>query len=143
MASHQGTYDLSRPEHNASNTWSTGVILFTAVFMFVGGSFQAIQGLAAILDDEFFIALDNYAYDIDVTTWGWVHLICGSVVAVTGLTLLTGSITARLVAMFIVVVSAMINFVYIPYQPVWSIVLLAIDGVILWALIAYEEPEVT
>lgn len=141
MASHQGTYDVVRREDATASTWATGVLLFASVFMFVGGSFQVIQGLAALLNEDFFVVLNDYAYQIEVETWGMVHLACGGIVALAGLILLSGSTFSRFLATFIVVGSAMINFVYIPYQPVWSIVLLVIDGVILWALITYQEPE--
>jgi hypothetical protein len=109
--------------------------------MVVGGSFHAIQGLAALINDDFFVNVQGYAYDIDITSWGWLHLGVGIVVALTGLTLLSGAIWARLIALFIVVVSAIINFIYIPYQPLWSIILLVIDGAIIWALLTYPEPE--
>ena len=143
MASQQTTYDIGQRQSAATNAWATGLVLFAAVFMIVGGTFQAIQGLAALLNDGFFVVVNDYAYDVDITAWGWLHLIVGGVVATTGVFLLSGSLVARLIAMFIVVVSAIINFIYIPYQPIWSIVLLVIDGAILWALLTYEDPELT
>ena len=88
-----------------SSPWATGLVLFAAVFMVVGGSFHAIQGLAALINDDFFESVQGYAYDIDVTTWGWMHLIVGIIVALTGLTLLSGAIWARIIALFIMVVS--------------------------------------
>lgn len=124
-----------------TSTWATGLVLFAAVFMVVGGSFHAIQGLAALINDDFFESVQGYAYDINVTTWGWMHLIVGIVVALTGLTLLSGAIWARIMALFIMVVSAIVNFIFIPYQPLWSIILLVIDGAIIWALLTYPEPE--
>jgi hypothetical protein len=120
---------------------AAGLTLFAAVFMVIGGSFHAIQGLAAILDEDFFAVAESYAYDLDVVAWGWLHLITGLIVALTGLFLLSGSLLARMVALFIVVVSAIINFIYIPYQPLWSIVLLVVDGAIVWALLTFPEPE--
>jgi hypothetical protein len=134
-------YRTSEDSRAGSSTWAAGLILFAAVFMVVGGSFHAIQGLAALINDDFFTNVQGYAYDVDITTWGWLHLTVGIVVALTGLTLLSGAVWARLIALFIIVVSAIINFIYIPYQPLWSIILLVIDGAIIWALLTYPEPE--
>ena len=143
MASEQSMYGTGQDARTGSSAWAAGLILFAAVFMVVGGSFHAIQGLAALINDDFFVAVQGYAYDVDVTTWGWLHLTVGIIVALTGLTLLSGAIWARIIALFIVVVSAIINFIYIPYQPLWSIVLLVVDGAIIWALLTYPEPEET
>jgi hypothetical protein len=137
----QSMYRSRDAARTGASAWATGLLLFAAVFMVVGGSFHAIQGLAALINDDFFENVQGYAYDVDITTWGWLHLIVGIVVALTGITLLTGAIWARIIAMFIMVVSAIINFIYIPYQPLWSIVLLVIDGAIIWALLTYPEPE--
>lgn len=141
MASEQSMYGTGQHAGAGTSTWAGGLILFAAVFMVVGGSFHAIQGLAALINDDFFVNVQGYAYDVDITSWGWLHLGVGIVVALTGLTLLSGAIWARLIALFIVVVSAIINFIYIPYQPLWSIILLVIDGAIIWALLTYPEPE--
>jgi hypothetical protein len=135
---------MYRSGHTAgagTGTLATGLMLFAAVFMVVGGSFHAIQGLAALINDDFFESVEGYAYDVDITAWGWLHLIVGGIVALTGITLLSGALWARIIALFIMVVSAIINFIYIPYQPLWSIVLLVIDGAIIWALLSYPEPE--
>jgi hypothetical protein len=141
MASEQSMDRAERATGAGSFVVASGLTLFAAVFMFVGGTFQALEGLAAILNDDFFAAVDDYAYDIDVTAWGWMHLIVGIILALTGLFLLSGSLLARMVALFIVVVAAIINFIHIPYQPLWSIVLLVINGAIIWALLTYPEPE--
>lgn len=143
MASEQSMYRAERSIGAGSFVLAAGLTTFAAVFMFVGGVFQALEGLAAIINDDFFVSVEGYAYNLDITAWGWLHLITGVILALTGLFLLTGSAVARMMALFIVVVSAIINFVHIPYQPLWSIVLLVIDGAIIWALLALPLPEET
>ena len=123
---------------------ATGIVLFAAVLMIVAGAFHFLQGLTAVINGDFFAVVANYAYDLDIQAWGWLHLLGGLSLFLVGIGLLSGSIWARLLAMFLVVISAMINFVYIPYQPLWAIVLLVIDGVILWALLTqgdFDEPS--
>ena len=57
--------------------WTIGFVVFAAVMMVLVGTFQVIAGIAAIFEDEFFVVGPNYVYDVDVTAWGWIHLILG------------------------------------------------------------------
>src|SRR5688572_14270663 len=141
MASQGETYGSARASETQDGLLVTGLYLFAAVLMLVGGSFHVIQGLAALLDDGFIPSLGNYAYDIDITAWGWMHLVTGTLLALAGAGLLSGAIWARLLALFIVVASGIINFVYIPYQPLWSIVQLTLNGLVIWALLSYRMPD--
>ena len=117
------------------NLWAEGLVLFAAGLLCAGGIFQFLAGLAAIIDDEFFAVVDGYAYYMDVTVWGWIHLVLGIVLVLTGIALFRNIFYARFIAMMFVILAAVANFLYIPYQPVWSIILLAINGAVLWALI--------
>ena len=114
--------------------WVTGGVVFAGVMMIVIGVFQAIAGLAAIIDDDFFVVTRNYTFDIDTTAWGWIHLIVGIVVALAGFYLFTGSTWARVVGITLAIVSAIANFFFIPYYPFWSILIIALDVWVIWAL---------
>jgi hypothetical protein len=114
---------------------ATGLTIMAAVLMMISGIWNFFEGLAALIRGSFFVVLPNYAYDISITGWGWFHLILGAVVAVAGGALLTDRLWARWVGVVLVSVSAIVNFLYIPYQPVWSIALIAIDAVVIWALL--------
>jgi hypothetical protein len=116
------------------NAWAIGFAVFAGVLMIVNGFFQALQGLAAVLQDEFFVLGREYAYSMDVTTWGWVHLVVGTIVALSGFYLFTGNILARTVAVAAAVISMVTNFFYMPYYPVWSLLMIAIDIGIIWAV---------
>jgi hypothetical protein len=98
------------------------------------GVFQAIAGLAAIIEDEFFVVTQNYTFDLDVTAWGWIHLIVGIVLVLAGFYLFTGSTWARIVGITLAILSAVANFFFIPYYPFWSILIIALDVWVIWAL---------
>jgi hypothetical protein len=115
---------------------ATGLTLAAAVLMIISGVWNFMEGLAAVIRGSFFIVLPNYAYNISITGWGWFHLILGAVVAVAGVALLTNRLWARIIGIIIVSVSMVVNFLYIPYQPVWSIALIALDAAVIWALLA-------
>lgn len=102
--------------------------------MIMLGIFQAIAGLAAIIEDKFYVVTPNYAYEIDVTGWGWIHLIVGVFVVLAGVYVLSGRLWARIVGITIAVLSALANFFFIPYYPFWAIVVIALDVWVIWAL---------
>src|SRR5215212_3170983 len=85
---------------------AVGFILFAAIMMIMSGVFQALQGLVAIFENEFYVATRNYTFQFDATTWGWIHLLVGLLVAVAGYGLLSGRTWARTVAIFLAVLSA-------------------------------------
>jgi hypothetical protein len=125
-------YDPTEP--TPLSGWAVGGMFFAAVMMVMIGFFHAIAGLAAILEDEFFVVTENYVFDLDVTAWGWIHLILGIVAVVAGAYIFTGAVWARAVGITIAVISAIANFFFIPYEEFWPIVIIAIDVWVVWSL---------
>jgi hypothetical protein len=117
--------------------WAVGFVLFAAIMMIMAGVFQAFAGLVAIFEDEFFVATRNYIFQLDATSWGWIHLLLGVVVALAGWAVLSGQTWARVVGITLAVLSAIANFLFIPYYPVWSLLIIAIDVAVIWALAAH------
>jgi hypothetical protein len=114
--------------------WSVGAITFAGVMMMMIGVFHALTGLAAIIENEFFVVGANYAYELDVSAWGWLHLIFGLVVAGAGWGVFSGATWARVVGITLAALSAVANFFFIPYQPVWAILIIALDVLVIAAL---------
>jgi hypothetical protein len=114
--------------------WAVGGISFAGTMMLLIGIFQAIAGLAAIVEDEFFVLTENYVFDLDVTAWGWIHLILGVLVAVAGWSLFARKTWAAVVAIALAMLSAVANFFFIPYYPFWSIVVIALAVWVIWSL---------
>jgi hypothetical protein len=114
--------------------WAEGGITFAAVMLVVIGIFQVIAGLAAIFDDEFFVVTQNYVFDLDASAWGWVHLVLGGLLVLTGAALMKGSVWAGIVALTLAILSAVANFFFIPYYPFWSILEIALACWVIWAL---------
>lgn len=127
-----GTYEGA----GRHSTAATGFTYLAATFMLLAGIWGFFEGLAAVIKKHFYVVTSNYAFKIDVTTWGWIHLILGIVVAVAGLCLFLGQTWARVVGVIIAVLSAVANFLFIPYYPFWSIIIIALDIFIIWALLA-------
>jgi hypothetical protein len=125
----------TRPEDRPTPSgWAMGGMLFAATVMSMIGIFQVIVGLAAIIDDQFFVVTRNYTFDIDTTAFGWIHLILGILVAGAGFALFAGRASAAILAIFLAALSAVANFFFIPYYPFWSLLMIALAFWVIWSL---------
>jgi hypothetical protein len=113
---------------------AAGLTVFAAVMMMMIGAFQVIQGIIALANDTFYVVGAEYVFQFDVTTWGWIHLLLGALVAVAGYFVLQAKVWARTVGVIVAVVSALFNFAWLPYYPVWSILIIALNVFVIWAL---------
>jgi hypothetical protein len=119
--------------------WTVGFAYFAGAIMILIGTFHVIAGLAAIFEDEFFVVGRNYLYDVDVTAWGWIHLIGGIIVIAAGIGVYSGAAWARTVGILLAGVSAIGSFFYIPYYPVWAVLIIALDVMVILALSAFTR----
>jgi hypothetical protein len=121
-------------------TYSEGAVAVTAaagVLMVLIGIMHAIQGLVALANDDFYVIGQEYVFEFDVTTWGWIHLIGGVIVLLAGIALFQGAVWARTLAVVIASVSILLNFMWLPYYPLWSLVVIAFDLFVIWAVTAH------
>ena len=116
---------------------AVGFILFAGIMMIMVGCFQFFEGLVAVFNDTFYVATRNYIFQADATTWGWIHLILGLLVAFAGWGLFSGRTWARTVAIILAVLSALANFLFIPYYPFWSLLLITLNIFVIWAVAAH------
>jgi hypothetical protein len=122
---------------NDSTTGWAGWAMFAGFMMILIGSFEAIAGLVGIIDDEFYVLGVKYVFKFDATTWGWIHLIWGAVVLLAGLAVFKGSVWARTVGVVVAMFSAIANFAFLPYYPVWSLIIITVCVLVIWALIVH------
>jgi hypothetical protein len=127
----------ARRASRETSGWAVGFILFAAIMMIMVGVFEALQGLIAIFQNEFYVATRNYIFQFDATTWGWIHLILGVLVAFAGWGLLSGRTWARVAAITLAVLSALANFLWLPYYPFWALTLITLDVFVIWAATAH------
>ncbi|RVW05222.1 DUF7144 family membrane protein [Rhodococcus xishaensis] len=119
---------------------AAGASLAAAVILVTVGILQIFQGISALTKDDVFVVGPDYIYQFDLTAWGWIHLIIGAVVVLVGLALMTGAMWARVAAIVIAALSIIANFLWIPWYPLWSILIIALDVVVIWA-VATWKPE--
>lgn len=122
-----------------STAWSTGFAAFAGAVLIVTGVCQVLVGVAALIRDTIYVATPNYVYAFDITTWGWVHLILGAAVALAGLGVLQGMTWARVTGIALASLSIIANFLFLPHYPIWSLVVIALDIVVIMALIREQR----
>ncbi|MEF3116794.1 hypothetical protein [Streptomyces chrestomyceticus] len=118
-----------------------GGVVFAVCILAVIGAYHAIAGLAAIIDHNFYRAQQNYAYDFSVSGWGWIQLLSGIIVFAAAFNLFAGRTWARAVGIGVAVFSALENFFFTPYYPVWSAIIIALDVLVIWSLATYGHRE--
>ncbi|MDX2378145.1 MAG: hypothetical protein QNM02_00115 [Acidimicrobiia bacterium] len=129
------SYDME--EGSGYSSWAVGWAGFAGVMLVVLGVFDIIQGLVAVINDEFYVVTQEWVFEFDVTAWGWIHMILGVVLIASGIGIFSGNVAARTVGVIVAAVAMIANFAWLPYYPVWSIILIAISIAIIWALTAH------
>lgn len=112
-----------------------GWIAFAGFMMVMLGTFHVIQGLVALVNDEYFlVGQSGLVVSMDFTAWGWVHVIGGVLVLSAGVGVFTGKIWARTVGVVVAMGSAVVNVAFLSAYPVWSSIMILIDILVIWAL---------
>ncbi len=115
----------------------TGWITFAGVMLIIGGSLNVLYGIVAAVNDNWVVWSNSGAVYLDLSEWGWVHIILGSVVLLSGFGVFTGNILARTVGVIVAGISLLVNFFFIPVYPLWALTVITIDVLVIWALTAH------
>lgn len=122
--------DSRPPAGGMHSNW----IAFAGVMMLVLGFLDIIWGIAAIANDEVVVVGGRGVMILDITTWGWVELILGIVIALTGLGLLAGNAAARWVGIGLLGLNAIVQVIWFSAAPLWALLIIAIDVLIIYQL---------
>ncbi|NLU84686.1 hypothetical protein [Rhodococcus sp. HNM0569] len=139
---HEARHEAQPESSPVKQGFAAGTTVAAAVILGVAGVISVLQGIAAIAADELFVTGLEYTYAFDVTGWGWVHLIVGALVVVTAFALLTGATWARIAAVTLAGLSIIANFLWLPYYPLWAILVIALDIVVIWAIATWDSREI-
>jgi hypothetical protein len=123
--------DNSSPGDRA---WAEGIGIFAGVMLATLGLFQFLEGLTAVAEDDIFVRTSNYLFDVDVTAWGWVHMLIGAAAVVIGVCLLLGQYWAMIGGICVAVLSALASFTFLPFYPFWSLAIIAFALAVIWAM---------
>jgi len=121
---------------------AVGFTVFAAVMMITIGVFQVIAGIVALINDEFYVVGQEWVFQFDITSWGWVHLLLGVLIGLAGVALFSGAVWARTVGVILAVVSAVVNFAWLPWYPIWGIIMITVNVFVIWALTVHGRDVV-
>ena len=123
--------------YDEPTAWA-GWVVFGGVMLIMMGAFQITQGLVALFDDGFYAVSSNgLVVDIDYNTWGWIHIVIGLVGLAVGIGLLAGNLAARIAGVVIASLSALVNLAFTSAYPVWSVIVIVLDVIVIYAIIVH------
>ncbi|MEU3458367.1 hypothetical protein ABZ721_00240 [Streptomyces sp. NPDC006733] len=126
------------PAGHSGGGLAAGGTVFAGVMLFVSGVLAILQGIVAIAKDDVYLTTPGYAFRFDLTSWGWIHLILGAIAVVVGYGVLKGAAWGRVTGIALAALNIFANFMFMPYQPIWAMTLIAIDVFVIWSLANYR-----
>ena len=114
-----------------------GWIWFAGIMMIVMGAFNAIEGLVGLFRGEYYVANGEQVIVFDLTTWGWITLLLGVLVALAGGALLSGAAWARVVTVMLAAVNAVAQLAFVSVHPLWSTIVITLCVVVIWAVVVH------
>jgi hypothetical protein len=104
----------------------------------VNGCLHILQGISAIAKDDVYARVNDYIYRINLTGWGWILLTLGVISGLVGWAILMGAGWARITGILLASLNMLFQFMFLPYAPIWAVLVIAIDVFVIWALASYR-----
>ncbi|WP_069172635.1 DUF7144 family membrane protein [Streptomyces griseus] len=121
--------------------WAVGGTMFAGVLLLVEGVLAVFTGIAGIATGTVYARVGDYTFKYSVSGWGWIHLVLGVILILVGLGILRDVPGARVAGVGLAALSIVANFVWLPYQPVWAVVSIALDTFVIWALCTADRSK--
>ncbi|MCP2300299.1 hypothetical protein SAMN04244553_3208 [Nocardia amikacinitolerans] len=128
-------------QHPVRQGIAAGTSIGAAILLLTVGVLQILEGISAVVDDELFVVGAEYVYQFDISTWGWIHIVLGAILVICAIGLMTGSTWGRVAAIVIAALAIIANFLSLPYYPYWSILIIALSIVVIWAVSTWRTDE--
>ncbi|MCP9620427.1 hypothetical protein FOH10_23300 [Nocardia otitidiscaviarum] len=126
--------------HPARQGFAFGISFAVGILLFAAAALSVLQGIAAVNGDALFEVGPDYTYRLDLTTWGWIHIVVGAFLGLVAIGLMSGAKWARMTAICLAALSMVVNFLSLPYYPWWAVLIMALDAVVIWAAATWN-PE--
>ncbi|MFE5615386.1 hypothetical protein [Streptomyces sp. NPDC056470] len=122
------------PDPSTKTAWAASGSLFAGVLMLVIGILDILEGIAAVAEDDVYTRVGDYVFKFDLTSWGWVHIVLGILVAAAGAGILKGSEWGRMGGITLASLNVIAQFLFLPYHPWWALFSMALSVFVIWAL---------
>jgi hypothetical protein len=132
------TEDPPHQDRRVRQTVAAGASIAAGALLFTSAVLTVLQGIQALVDHKLLIIGPNYVYKFSATGWGWIHIAVGIVLGIIAVGLITGAVWARMTAIVMACISTVAMFMWLPYYPTWSIIVIALDVIIIWAVATWD-----
>ncbi|MBF6193888.1 hypothetical protein [Nocardia implantans] len=129
-------------EHSVKQAVAATTSIGAAVLLLAAGVLSIFQGISALDKDDILVSGPNYTYEFSAAGWGWIHLVLGILIVIAAVGLIAGAMWARVIAVFLAALSILANFLWLPYYPWWSTVVIALDVVVIWAVTTWRPGRI-
>lgn len=116
-----------------------GWVYFAGAMLLAVGGMQIIAGLVGIFNSDFYVVTESRLVAFDYSTWGWINLGLGTLVLLTGVGVWAGLTWARVVAVLLSILAILGNVAFLPAYPLWSLVAITINGLVIYALTMHGD----
>jgi len=116
---------------------AVGITFTAALILIFAGTFGIIEGIVGLVNNEFYVVTQKWVFQLDATTWGWIHILVGLIALGAGFGLFAGQVWARTVAVIAACLSMIANFIWLPYYPWWALLIITFDAFVIWAVTAH------
>ena len=123
--------------HHQQTTGWVGWIGFGGAMLMLAGIFHIMAGFVALFQEDVYLATNRAVWIFDYSQWGWIHIIGGAIALVAAASLLRGNMFGRVFAVIVASLSALANMAFVPIYPIWSLVIITIDVLVIYAVIAH------
>jgi hypothetical protein len=113
-----------------------GWVLFAGVMLSIVGVLNLAYGIAAISDSTFYVQNVEYVLG-DLKTWGWFLTAFGAVQVIAAIGVFRASEAARWAGIAAAAANMLVQFLVLPAQPVWAIMVFFVDVIIIFGLLTY------
>ena len=128
-----------RDHHPVGHGIAATTTIAAAALLLVSGILTLLQGISAVVNDELLVVGPEYIFKLNTTAWGWVHIILGVLLILVAIGMMTGATWARMTAIFLASLSIVAMFLWLPYYPIWSLVVIALDIIVIWAVATWDR----
>lgn len=120
-------------------TFAGGMIRVGGILLIIAGLWEGFIGTVALFKQTLYVIGAKWVAEFDLTAWGWIHILLGLALIAVGIFVLRGALWASILAIIVCGLSALANFAWLPYYPLWSILIIAVDVLVIWALAFHRE----
>lgn len=116
-----------------------GWVYFAGILLIVRALFEAFFGFVALTKDEILLVTPDQLAVFNFTTWGIVHLVVAAVLLTAGFSILNGGLWGRVIGSLAAGLGIVVSLAFLPAYPLWGIIAIIIDVLILYALVVHGK----